>query len=223
MVSITRTLLEVIKDTSGLSVAGLKLAGVERIKNCAIRSLTTNEIIEGTWHGDCYDAALEQGWFPGDMPQSDDLPRYVEAGFTTNSGRFLGRKEALALAKSSRQYSGPKKHAPDYELEATEFTEAVSPYFLKRLNQLIRRGDAQPLREAGRSATCVTASALIHGEPAVFTFSLDHRDHIAVAVTAQRDGLSGKSLGTFVEIDDALKVAVATCKDLDRMWSKSVS
>lgn len=99
-------------------------------------------------------------------------------------------------------------------LSESVITEGLS-ITLKLLNQRIRRGEAEPLREAGKTSNSTMASALIKGETVVFVFSLDIKDHIEVTLSANRDNLRGKKLGVFARVEQALQAAVAACKNLE--------
>lgn len=99
-------------------------------------------------------------------------------------------------------------------LSESVITEGLS-ITLKLLNQQIRRGEAEPLREAGKTGNSTMASALIRGETVVFVFNLDIKDHIEVTLSANRDNLRGKKLGVFARVEQALQAAVAACKNLE--------
>ena len=99
-------------------------------------------------------------------------------------------------------------------LSESALTEGLS-ITLELLNLKIRRGEAEPLREAGKTSDSTMASALISGETVVFVFNLDIKGHIQVTVSANREGLRGKKLGVFAAVEQALQAATRCVKDLE--------
>jgi hypothetical protein len=85
----------------------------ERIKAAAIRSPITGKIYEGPAHYMAMSQALEaEPEFHKHASDPNSPNRYGEQGFTTDSGRFLGRSDAFKLAKKAEQVPQQWQHQP---------------------------------------------------------------------------------------------------------------
>lgn len=81
----------------------------EWIQSCAIR-INRDKIVTGSFHAGCLsDAVYKLKIIPVDdyeyaMEAEEDIPGFkIEAGFTTNTGRFVGRREAYKIARRNAQ------------------------------------------------------------------------------------------------------------------------
>ncbi len=100
---------ELISEAKGRSFLGMKFQPKEKnpraIRAAATRSLDTDAIYSGRFHGETHEKFIE-----AESSLAADRVRY-EDGFVTNEGEFLTRAEALERAESLKQIS--QEHASE--------------------------------------------------------------------------------------------------------------
>lgn len=136
-------------------IEGTKVTPDEAITACAVRNLKTGEIIEDDYHYEAWEAAWRKGWFkevgerwpyfadaslkeildiqPGERGTPggyEMIGEYIEDGFVTTKGRFLGREEALAIARKARQVN-PRMRPDDDMVQINSDGEKVFDRFLR--------------------------------------------------------------------------------------------
>lgn len=101
---------------------------IEAIRAAAVRNPYTGEVYESDNHASCYCEAgfgcsERDGWDPAEW----DLWSANE-GFTTTTGRFVGRQEALHIARRAAQVQYPRRRrewASYYEQQTSLLAEDV--------------------------------------------------------------------------------------------------
>ncbi len=94
---------QLVRDPGGFMVGMVGGSGGERVKGAAIRY--AGKIYEGPIHATISDDIEAQlGREINHIPEHD-------IGFTTSTGRFVGRQEAADIAEKSGQYTRPKEYS----------------------------------------------------------------------------------------------------------------